>query len=427
MPGMDGYEATKRIRQMEKARGLDHLSKKNDFPFPSPEGPPQPACIAALTASALSEDRVRCALAGMDEFIVKPVSRKDILRVIEQRWRSSSEASGGSSGNCGLEEVPERESSHHSGDSPEEKRVGSGKLQQTPSLDVWTSNLGVSPPNSRPTSTETSPAKDRSSPTRLGGQSSAPLNSPILNFAGNNPSLSKEPPSIEQIWASIKSREESRSTNSQGGEKDSYLGGIPRPSRGNSLSRTLSRGNSNGSQGVNSPRSRLPKPKLSPFIRSPAGSPDKSPKVPRGIGRSSRTNNKSPDLCRESKRALISRSMSLEGSNLSAYESKEAVTTLIQKEGPSLAVSSMKRSSGASGRHAFDAKMWIQRTEGPEKIVEMLGVKLPYVYGKGEKSVNSLRRLKSSPAASPSTSPTSGSSTSPGRRLNNDEYVWPYG
>ncbi|MCK6391690.1 MAG: response regulator [Azonexus sp.] len=52
MPVMDGYEATRRIRQ---------LPGGNDLP------------IIAMTASAMAEDRQRCLDAGMNEHIVKPV------------------------------------------------------------------------------------------------------------------------------------------------------------------------------------------------------------------------------------------------------------------------------------------------------------------------------------------------------------------
>jgi signal transduction histidine kinase/ActR/RegA family two-component response regulator len=66
MPVMDGYEAARRIRENERARG---------------ERTP----IVALTADALAGDRERCLDAGMDDFMTKPVSGALLAGAIE-RW-----------------------------------------------------------------------------------------------------------------------------------------------------------------------------------------------------------------------------------------------------------------------------------------------------------------------------------------------------
>jgi len=63
MPEMDGYEATKKIREMEKLTGR-HLP------------------IIALTASAMDVDRELCIQSGMDEYVAKPVSRVTLLKAL---------------------------------------------------------------------------------------------------------------------------------------------------------------------------------------------------------------------------------------------------------------------------------------------------------------------------------------------------------
>lgn len=69
MPGMDGYEMSRRIRASEAAA--------------VPTRPRLP--ILALTASALDEDRAVCLAAGMDDHIAKPASL-DRLRYALRPW-----------------------------------------------------------------------------------------------------------------------------------------------------------------------------------------------------------------------------------------------------------------------------------------------------------------------------------------------------
>jgi two-component system sensor histidine kinase/response regulator len=64
MPGMDGLEATRRIRAMP---GMDRLP------------------IIAMTANARPEDHVSCRLAGMNDFITKPVIPETLYAVVA-RW-----------------------------------------------------------------------------------------------------------------------------------------------------------------------------------------------------------------------------------------------------------------------------------------------------------------------------------------------------
>jgi PAS domain S-box-containing protein len=66
MPGMDGLEATRRIRAIEA--GQD-----------SPRTP-----IIALTANASAEDREACLGAGMDGFVVKPLDRDRLIAALAE-------------------------------------------------------------------------------------------------------------------------------------------------------------------------------------------------------------------------------------------------------------------------------------------------------------------------------------------------------
>lgn len=64
MHAMDGFEATKAIRDLEKKHGW---ARHN---------------IIGLTAHALTGDRERCLEAGMDEYITKPIDAKDLQNKI---------------------------------------------------------------------------------------------------------------------------------------------------------------------------------------------------------------------------------------------------------------------------------------------------------------------------------------------------------
>ncbi len=71
MPEMDGYEATRVIRGMERDRSVA-ASGASRIP------------IIALTANALAQDRQRCLDAGMDDHVAKPLERKPFLEVIQR-------------------------------------------------------------------------------------------------------------------------------------------------------------------------------------------------------------------------------------------------------------------------------------------------------------------------------------------------------
>ena len=73
MPEMDGYEATRLIRQAEK-------DKAKRTP------------IIAMTANAMVGDREKCIEAGMDDYISKPVDAQKFLKLMS-KWLSSLEES----------------------------------------------------------------------------------------------------------------------------------------------------------------------------------------------------------------------------------------------------------------------------------------------------------------------------------------------
>jgi CheY-like chemotaxis protein len=66
MPRVDGFEATRRLREWEATR------KRPRVP------------VVALTASAMEEDEERCRRAGMDSFVAKPVNIEMLRAVLEQ-------------------------------------------------------------------------------------------------------------------------------------------------------------------------------------------------------------------------------------------------------------------------------------------------------------------------------------------------------
>jgi signal transduction histidine kinase/CheY-like chemotaxis protein len=70
MPVMDGYEATEKIRQFESEQ-KDRKSK---------------IAIVALTANATLEDREKCISSGMDGVLSKPISRKELMKLLIEMY-----------------------------------------------------------------------------------------------------------------------------------------------------------------------------------------------------------------------------------------------------------------------------------------------------------------------------------------------------
>jgi signal transduction histidine kinase/HPt (histidine-containing phosphotransfer) domain-containing protein len=74
MPEMDGLEATRAIRERQKAGAANY---------------PSSIVIVAMTAQAMDGDREKCLAAGMDDYLAKPIRPKDVRAIIE-RWGSQS-------------------------------------------------------------------------------------------------------------------------------------------------------------------------------------------------------------------------------------------------------------------------------------------------------------------------------------------------
>ena len=65
MPEMDGFEATKAVREAERTSG-NHLP------------------IIAVTAHAMKDDEERCVAAGMDGYISKPIRPAALFAILER-------------------------------------------------------------------------------------------------------------------------------------------------------------------------------------------------------------------------------------------------------------------------------------------------------------------------------------------------------
>ena len=79
MPNMDGFEATKRIRQFEN----DQVKNDTGDTLKRPHIP-----IVALTANVLDGFKEKCRAVGMDDFLSKPINREKVFTAIQQ-WAGS--------------------------------------------------------------------------------------------------------------------------------------------------------------------------------------------------------------------------------------------------------------------------------------------------------------------------------------------------
>lgn len=72
MPEMDGYDATREIRKLEKTG--EHIP------------------IVAITANAMEGDKEKCIKAGMDDYICKPLKGEDLETVLSQYLEAENKA-----------------------------------------------------------------------------------------------------------------------------------------------------------------------------------------------------------------------------------------------------------------------------------------------------------------------------------------------
>lgn len=76
MPVLDGWEATRLIRELEN---LGQLPRETRAPLP----------VIAVTANAMEGDREKCLDSGMDDYLTKPVKPQQVLEAMARHLRTS--------------------------------------------------------------------------------------------------------------------------------------------------------------------------------------------------------------------------------------------------------------------------------------------------------------------------------------------------